>query len=446
MSALENLGSSLTNALRKLLKSPIVDEIKVKELVKDFQRALLQADVNVNLVFTLSKKIEERSLKERLPPGISRREHVIKVIYEELVQFLGESPAKIRVEAGKPNVFMLVGIQGGGKTTSSAKVARYFQKRGFKTSLVCADTFRLGAFDQLKQLADKINVPIYGNSVEQNSIKIAVDGVESFRKERFEVIVLDTAGRHKDEKALITEMHKMAQMVKPDEIVLVIDATIGQQAAIQAQAFHEATSIGSILISKLDGSARGGGALSAVAATGVPIKFIGFGETVEDFEPFIPSKFVSRILGMGDIEGLIQKVKDAEIIVPEKKVKAILRGKFTLTDMYEQIEAMSRMGPMKRILRMLPGLSYNITDDVVEVAEDKIKKWKYMLQSMTKAEKENPKTLNSSRIKRIARGSGTSEKEVKEIIKQYFSMKKLMKSMGKRKIPSFLKKMLGQIK
>jgi signal recognition particle subunit SRP54 len=331
-------------------------------------------------------------------------------------------------------------------TTSAAKLARYFQKRGFKTALVCADTFRLGAYDQLKQLADVMKLPIYGRPGEKNSLKIAVEGVEGFRQEEFEVILLDTAGRHKDEKNLIKEMGEIAQAVTPDEVILVIDATIGQQAYIQAKAFHEATKIGSILLAKLDGSARGGGALSAAAATGVPIKFIGVGEGVEEIEPFDPSRFVGRLLGMGDIEGLVQRVREAEVIVPEKKAKDILKGKFTLMDMYEQLEAMSGMGPLKRVLQMLPGVSYKVPDEAVEVAEDRIKKWKHILQSMTKEEREEPKILNSSRIKRIARGSGTSDKEVKELLKQHSTMRRFMRSMGKRKIPPFLRKMMGQMK
>jgi signal recognition particle subunit SRP54 len=234
--------------------------------------------------------------------------------------------------------------------------------------------------------------------------------------------------------------------VKPNEVILVIDATIGQQASIQAKAFNEATNVGSIFLSKLDGSARGGGALSAVAATNVPIKFIGTGEDVTSIDIFVPSKFVGRLLGMGDIEGLIQKVRDAEAVVPEKKVKAILKGKFTLMDMYEQIEAMNRMGPLKRVLNMIPGMGYRISDATLEVAENKIKNWKYILQSMTKVELENPKILNSSRIKRVAQGSGTREQDVKEIKKQYFAMRKFMRSMGKKRIHPLLKKMMGNIK
>ncbi len=444
MSALEKLGNSLTEAMRKILKAPVVDEATVKELVKDFQRALLQADVNVHLVLEISKRIESRALEEKLPPGVNRREHVVKVVYEELTNFLGKEPSKIEVKAGRSNVFMLVGIQGSGKTTSAAKLARYFQKRGFKTGLVCADTFRLGAYAQLKQLADKINVPLYGDVGSKDALDVAAKGVEYFRGQQFEVIILDTAGRHKDEKSLIDEMRLIAQAVKPDEIILVIDATIGQQASEQAKAFHEATSFGSIFLTKLDGSARGGGALSAVAATGVPIKYIGTGESIDAVEPFSPSRFVGRLLGMGDVEGLVQKVKDAEIKLPEKKAKDILKGKFTLEDMYEQMESMRSMGPLRNMLKMIPGMSYKLPDDALQVAEDRLKRWRFIMQSMTKEERNEPKVMNASRIRRVAHGSGTSEKEVKELLTQYENMRKLMKSMGGRRLPPGLRKMLGQ--
>jgi signal recognition particle subunit SRP54 len=329
-------------------------------------------------------------------------------------------------------------------TTSSAKIARYFQKRGFKTALICADTYRLGAFAQLKQLTKDLHIPVYGKEGEQDVLSIVTQGVTTFTTEGYEVIIIDTAGRHKDEKSLIQEMKMITQTVKPDEIILIIDATIGQQAALQAKAFHEATKIGSICITKLDGTARGGGALSAVASIGVPIKFVGTGERIDDIDLFIPSRFVGRLLGMGDINGLLQKVKDAEVKLPEKKTKAILRGRFTLDDMYTQMEAMKSMGPLRHILKMIPGIGYKLPEDSLEDAEHKLKKWRYMIQSMTKEEKLDPKIIKSSRIKRISKGSGTTEREVKELIKQYNAMKKLMKSFGKRRLPPSFKRMFDK--
>ncbi|MEM2110533.1 MAG: signal recognition particle protein Srp54 [Candidatus Bathyarchaeia archaeon] len=436
--ALERLGSSLYESLKKIFRVSVVDEAVVKELIRDLQRSLLQADVNVKYVFELSKRIEERALKEKLPPGIPRREHVIKVVYEEMTRFLGENPVPLRVNPGKKNVFMLVGIQGSGKTTTTAKLARYFQKRGFKTALICADTFRPGAFAQLQQLAQQINVPIYGDEKEKNPVKIALEGLKKF--DSYEVIIVDTAGRHKDELSLIKEMKMLEAAIKPDEVIMVIDGTIGQQAAVQAKAFHEATPIGSIIVAKLDGSARGGGALSAVVATGAPIKFIGTGEKIDAIEVFDPPRFVGRLLGMGDLQSLIEKVREAEVKVPEKKAKAILSGKFTLADMYEQLEAVKSMGPFSRIFKMLPGFGYEIPEEQIEVAEDQLKKWRVIIQSMTPEEREDPKILNASRIRRAARGSGTSEKEVKTLLERYFMMRKMMKTIRRKKLPFFGKK------
>jgi signal recognition particle subunit SRP54 len=429
--SLERLGSSLYDALKKVFRASVVDEATVKELVHDIQKALLQADVNVKLVLEISRRIEERALKEKVPPGISRREHVIKVVYEELTRFLGEKPVAIKVEPGKKKVVMLVGIQGSGKTTVAAKLSRYFQKRGLKPAVICADTFRPGAYAQLQQLANRINVPLYGDPSSKDPVKIVNEGLKQFGEK--DVVIVDTSGRHKEEQELIKEMKTLERNIKPDEVMLVIDGTIGQQALAQAKAFNEATPIGSILVTKLDGSARGGGALSAVAATGAPIKFIGTGEKIEDIEAFVPSRFVGRLLGMGDLETLLEKVREAEITVPEKKAKAILSGKFTLTDMYEQFEAMKGMGTFRKLMKMIPGMSYNIPDEMLSTAEGRLEKWRVMIQSMTPEEKDNPKIFNASRMRRVARGSGTSDKEVKELLKQYAMMRRMLKTMRRQK-------------
>ncbi len=436
--AIDRLGSSLYEAIKKVFKASVVDEAAVKELVRDIQRALLQADVNVQLVLAISKQIEERALKEKVPPGISRREHVIKVVYEELTRFVGDKPVPIKMEPGRKKIIMLVGIQGSGKTTHAAKLARYFQKRGLKPALICADTYRPGAFAQLQQLANRINIPSFGDSKAKDPIKVVNEGLKQFADK--DLIIVDTAGRHKEEQDLIREMKNLEKHIKPDEVMMIIDGTIGQQALIQAKAFHDATPIGSIIVTKLDGSARGGGALSAVAATGAPIKFIGTGEKIEDIELFIPSRFVGRLLGMGDLETLLEKVHDAEIKVPEKKAKAILSGKFTLTDMYEQFEAVRGMGPIKKIFKMLPGMSYDVPEEMLNTAEGRLEKWRVIIQSMRPEEKENPKLLNSSRVKRVARGSGTSEKEVKELLKQYVMMQKMMKMFKRKKKLPFMGK------
>jgi signal recognition particle subunit SRP54 len=433
--ALDKLGSSLTDAIKKLFKAGAVDEAAVKELVRDIQRALLQADVNVQLVLEISKRIQERALKEKVPPGVSRREHVIKVVYEELTRFVGDKPVPLKVEPGKKKTIMLVGIQGSGKTTHAAKLARYFQKRGLRVGLICADTYRPGAYNQLQQLATRINAPFFGDLKQKDPVKVVREGLKQFSDK--DLIIVDTAGRHKEEKDLIKEMKDLEKNIHPDEVIMVIDGTIGQQALAQAKTFHEATPIGAIIVTKLDGSSRGGGALSAVAATGAPIKFIGTGEKIEDLEAFIPSRFVGRLLGMGDLETLLEKVKDAEISVPQKKAKDIMSGNFTLTDMYEQFQAVKKMGPFGKVLKMIPGMSSaNVPDEMLSTAEGRLDKWGIIIQSMTPAEKENPKLLNSSRARRIARGSGTTEKEVKELLKQYVMMRKMLKMFKhKKKLP-----------
>jgi len=417
--------------MKKLLRLTVVDEKAVKELARDLQRSLLQSDVNVNLVLQISQAVETRSLEEKLPPGIPRREHVIKVLYEELTRFLGEDPAKITVEPGKKHVIMLVGIQGTGKTTASVKLARFYQKRGMRPAIVCADTYRPGAFDQLKQLAERVNVPVYGEPNSKEVLKIVKKGKEQFEQQKHDLIIIDTAGRHKDEGELMSEMKDLARLIVPDEIILAIDGSIGQAAMSQATAFNETTTIGSILVTKLDGTAKGGGALSAVAATKAKIKFIGTGEKIDDLEQFVPSSFVGRLLGMGDIKALVDKVREAEVVVPQKKARAFLEGKFTLKDMYDQMVAVRKMGPLKKLMGMVPG-GMNIPDDAMETAEKRLDSWRVIIQSMTKEEVEDPKLVDSSRARRIARGSGRTEKEVKELINQYFMMKKMMRSMKRR--------------
>ncbi|RLI34585.1 signal recognition particle protein, partial [Candidatus Bathyarchaeota archaeon] len=383
----------------------------------------------------LSQRVQSRALKEEPPPGVSRKEHVVKVVYDELARLLGEKPAKLPVEPGKPNVIMLVGIQGSGKTTTAAKIAYFMAKRGFKAALVCADTYRPGALAQLKQLAAQARVPLYGEEGASDPVAIALRGVEKFRREGYEAIIVDTAGRHKEEKGLIEEMRQIAEAVKPDRVMLVVDGTIGQQAGVQAKAFHEATPLGAIAVAKLDGSAKGGGALSAVAAVGAPIIFIGTGEKVEDLELFDPVRFVGRLLGMGDLKGLLEKVREAEITLPKEKAKAFLAGKMTLEDLLEQMENLRKLGPLGKIFKLIPGLSFQLPEEAIQLTEEKFKVWKAIIQSMTPEERVNPKIMSSSRIKRVARGSGTSEKEVRELLKHFEAFRKMAKSLKRRSLP-----------
>ena len=439
--ALESLGKALNAALKKLARASSVDEALIKEVVRDIQRALIMSDVNVRLVLDLSKKIQKRALEEKPPAGVSRREHIIKIVYEELTNFLGKEAKPIEIRE-KPTILLTVGIQGSGKTTTVAKLARYFQKRGYKVGVVCSDTWRPGAYHQLKQLVDPYGIEVFGDPNEKDAVRLAKEGVEYFKRKGVDIIIVDSAGRHKEEKSLIEEMKQISDGIKPHEVILVIDGTIGQQAYNQALAFKEATPIGSIIVTKLDGSAKGGGALSAVVATGAPIKFIGVGEKIDDLEPFDPKRFVSRLLGLGDIQGLLEKFEELSKAqeLKEEDLEKFMRGKFNLKDMYAQLEAMSKMGPLKQILQMIPGLGYSLPDDVVRVSEQRLKKFKVIMDSMTEEELEHPEIINYSRIKRIARGSGTTIKDVKELLEQYNQMKKFFKSMNKRSLNRMMKR------
>jgi signal recognition particle subunit SRP54 len=280
-------------------------------------------------------------------------------------------------------------------------------------------------------LAAKVEIPVYGEPGTKKPEDIAKYGLEHYRKEKTDLVIIDTAGRHRNERDLMDEMKRIASAVKPDEIVLAIDATIGQQAITQARAFHEATPIGSVLLTKMDGSAKGGGALSAVAGTGSKVKFIGIGERVEDLEQFVPTDFVGRLLGMGDLNALLEKVKEAEVQVPEAKVRQFMEGRFTLKDMFDQMENLRKMGPLRKVLQMIPG-GVSLPEEQLGVAEEKMKAWRVIIQSMTKKELEEPRLVDSSRSKRIARGAGRPEREVRELVNQYFTMRKMMKQMKRR--------------
>lgn len=429
---LERLGRALHASLQKLTKRTYVDKVAIKELVRDIQRAMLQADINVQMVLDMTKRIEKRALGEKLLPGMSRKEHIIKIVYDELSAIMGH-PSRLELKPGKSTVLLMVGLQGGGKTTSAMKLASYFRNKGFKVGTICADAFRPGAYEQLRQLGEQVNIPVFGDPAEKDSIKLAKQGVKRFKNDRLDLIIVDSAGRHRREETLMKEMKRIAKAIKPDEIMLIVDGTLGQQAKGQAAAFKDATGIGSIMITKLDGTAKGGGALSSVAATGAPIKFIGVGEKIQDLEPFVPERFVSRLLGMGDLETLLRRMEEAardEEIKPAE-ARAILAGKLTLRDVYEQLEMVSKMGPLDKLIQMIPGLGMSLPEEQMRVGEEKLKKFKVVMQSMTTEELENPKVLNASRVRRIARGSGTSEADVKELLKQYELMRKLIRTLVK---------------
>ena len=416
---------SLKEVIRKITRSTTVDKSLVEEIVRDIQRALIKADVNVRHDKEISDAIKKRALSEEVLEGLNPREHIIKIVYEELLKGIGEG---LEIPLKKSKI-MLVGLQGSGKTTTTAKLAKYFKDKGLRTAVVCADTWRPAAYDQLKQLAESYGIAFYGDKDNKDAVKIVENALNKLKD--YDMIIIDTAGRHALEKELIDEMIEIAKVANPDYKLLVLDAAIGQLASKQAKAFHDAIGIDGIIITKFDGTAKGGGALSAAREIGIPIAFIGTGEKVEDFEKFDPAGFVSRLLGMGDIKALIEKVEriaKQEELDPEK----FLKGTFTLKDIYKQIEAMQKMGPIKKIFELLPfGFGLKVDENIMEMTQEKMKKFKVIMDSMTEEELLNPKIIDSSRIRRIAIGSGTTPQDVKELLKYYRTMKNVMKKMKK---------------
>lgn len=417
---LEGLGSSLKDALKKLAGKTVVDRAAVEELVKDLQRALLQADVNVRLVMQLSQAIKTRALDEAPPKGMAVREHVLRIVYQELVKLMGSAGD---VKLG-PQTILMAGLQGSGKTTTTAKLARYFQRKGLKTAVICADTFRPGAYEQLSTLCSRINIPCYGQPGEKDARLIVRKGL--VEKENAEVVIIDTQGRHALEDDLITEIIDLNTMSSATHRWLVLDAAIGQKASEQAKKFHEAINIDGVIITKMDGTAKGGGALSAVSETGAGIVFIGSGETIDDLERFEADSFISRLLGMGDLKALMEKAQEMAGET-EVDVNAMMRGKFTLRDMYKQLEALNKMGPLKQIMGMLPLGNIDLPADVYDVTSTKMSRYRIIMDSMTAKELDDPSVIGSSRVQRIAAGAGASPDEVRELLKYYKNMKRMLK-------------------
>jgi signal recognition particle subunit SRP54 len=424
---LDKLGDSLKATLRKITGAAYVDEKLINDLVKDIQRALLQSDVNVQLVFAVTKRIKDRSLSEKPPKGLTMREHVVHIVYDELVQFLGGEKTTVEITK-KPFIIMLVGLFGNGKTTTCGKLAKYYKKRGNRVALISTDTWRPAAFDQLKQLGAQIDVPVFGDKTLKDPARIYAKFEKELRE--FDLIIVDTAGRDALSEELVKELDSIAATVKADERLLVMNADVGQSAQAQAQTFHDHAHVTGVIITKLDGTAKGGGALTACAVTGAPVKFIGLGEKIDDFEEFRPKGFVGRLLGMGDLESLLEKAQEAfEGQDAEEMGKRVLSGDFNLVDLYEQMQAMRKMGPLSKVMGMLPGMgNMQIPKEALEVQDQKLQQWKYIMDSMTKQELSHPEeTLNPARIERVAKGSGQDPMEVRALIKQYKQSKKMVK-------------------
>ncbi|MFH1588215.1 MAG: signal recognition particle receptor subunit alpha [Candidatus Diapherotrites archaeon] len=415
-----NLGEKLRLAIEKL-KVGAVDKDTIKEVIKELQRALISSDVEVSLVLKLSKHIEEEAFAE-LPSGINRKEHIVKTTYDALTDLLGRK----KEIPQNPKKILLLGLNGSGKTTSAAKLAHYYKKRGKRVGLICADAFRPAAFEQLKQLSEKIEVPFYGIKNEKNSIKIAEQGIKELEKNKAGLIIVDSAGRSALDEELTKEIKAINSVAEFDEKWLVIGADVGQVAKKQANAFHESIGINGVIVTRMDGSAKGGGALTACAETNASVYFIGTGEKINDLEEFDAERFLSRIMGYGDLEGLLEKMKEIEL-GEELSPEELMKGEFTLETFYQQLKATKQMGPLNKVAEML-GLNMKLPKEVLDTSQEKMDGFKIMMDSMTKEEKRNPEVLNNSRIQRIAKGSGKTQQEVRELLKQFKQMKKMFKS------------------
>lgn len=431
---LGELGSKITNAIRSMSQTNVVDEAVLETLLKEIGNALLASDVNFKMVVELRKNIKDKVALADLASGIDKKRVIRQAVFDELVRLVDPKKKPFRPIKGRPNVIMLVGLQGAGKTTTVAKLAYSYKKKGFKTAMICADTFRAGAYDQLKQNATKAKVEHHGSYTEADPAKIALEGVERFKAEGYDYIIVDTSGRHKQEEALFKEMEEIQEAVKPDNIIFVMDGSIGQAAFDQAKAFNDRVKIASVIITKLDGHAKGGGALAAIAATSSPIIFIGTGEQIPDLEPFEPKPFVSRLLGMGDIPGMMKMFEEAIPKAKQEELQSRLaEGKFSLRDMQDQLTNIMSMGPIEKVMQMMPGFQ-SMPQLQGAQGTAKLKTFVNIMDSMTDEELDNGIKLlekNTSRVVRIARGAGRPVREVMELLEVYKQFEKLFVKLSK---------------
>ncbi len=441
---LDKLGESLRSTLNKIAQAVFVDDTLLNEVLKDIQRALLQSDTNVQLVLQLTQRIKERAKKD-VPSGMTVREHLLTVVYEELTAFLGKEGKEIKVTK-KPTTLLLVGLFGSGKTTTAGKLARFYKKRGYQVALVQTDTWRPAAYDQLQQLAQQVGVDFYGEKKAKDPVAI----YQKYHKElqKYDVVLIDTAGRDALSDDLIAELRLLHEAVQADERLLVLSADLGQAAQKQAETFHDTCGITGVIITKLEGTAKGGGALTACAVTQAPVIFIGVGEKIDDLEVFHPQRFVSRLLGMGDLESLLEKARE---VVSEEKAEDLsakfMSGKFSLIDLYDQMTSLKKMGSLKKIMEMIPGMSQlKLPKELIDVQEGKLEKWKYCMQSMPQEELEDPEVLSGERSDRVAKGAGITTTEVRELLTQYKHAQKMMKMFkGEQDMGKLMKKMGGKL-
>ena len=427
--AFESLSDKLSEAFKRLRGKGRLTEADVKEAMREVKLALLEADVNFKVVKDFVKKVTARATGADVLESLSPAQMVIKIVNEELCALMGSENQKLNISSKSPSVVMLVGLQGAGKTTNGAKLAGLMKKQGKRPLLVACDVYRPAAIKQLETVGAQLDIPVFQMG-QGDPVEIARAGIEHARKYGNDLVFLDTAGRLHIDEALMTELQNIKAAVEPAEILLVIDAMIGQDAVATATAFDEALDVTGVMLTKLDGDARGGAALSIKALTGKPIKFAGIGEKLDQIEPFHPDRMASRILGMGDVLTLIEKAEqNLDQKKAEEMAERLRQNKFTLTDYYDQLQSLKGMGSMQDLAGMIPGMDAKALQGA-QVDEKALSRIEAIIQSMTPYERDNPNVLNSSRKKRIAQGSGTSVVEINKLLKQFELMQTLTKQLA----------------
>ena len=439
----ESLSEKLEKALEKFKEKGKLTPDDVKKGLREIKLALLEADVNYKVVKNFINRIQERALSQEVMESLTPFQQIVKIVYEELVNTLGGSAKGLDLGAQKPAKILLAGLQGSGKTTTAAKLARYLKKKGFNPMLVSVDIYRPAAIKQLKVLAEKIQVPFYEANPNDKPVEIVKKAIEEAKNQGRDVLIIDTAGRLHIDENLMNELIELKEKFNPAEVLLVADAMMGQDAVNIAKEFNEKVGITGIILTKIEGDARGGAALSIKEITQKPIKFLGTGEKVEAFEVFYPERLANRILGMGDVLTLIEKVQETIDLKKAKELeKKIKKLEFDLEDLRQQLRQIRKLGSIKDILNYFPGLNKKLNE--IPFDEKELIKMEAIINSMTKEERRNPKIINASRKRRIAKGSGTTVQDVNKLLRSYEEMRKIFKKMKHpSKLEKFLRRFIG---
>ena len=427
----DSLSSKLQNAFRNLRGLGKISEENASDALREVRLALLEADVNFKVARDFIERVKTKSLGQEVVQSIQPGQQIIKIIHDEMVELLGSENSGIQL-SGNPSCVLMVGLHGSGKTTSSGKLARLLHKQGRTPLLVAADVYRPAAMDQLQKLGEQLQVPVYADKGQKDVLKIARDALASARSQNRNTLIFDTAGRFQIDEPLVQELVRLSDLVKPQETLLVLDAATGQEAVNVATHFDQALNITGCILTRLDGDARGGAALSLKAVTGRPIKFAGVGEKLDDFEPFHPERMASRILGMGDVVSLVEKAAETVDLDDAMRLEEKMRkGQFSLDDFLDQLRQMKKLGPLESIIGMLPGGAEAIKGADLKKQEKEFVHMEAMICGMTLQERQNPHILNAKRRQRIAKGSGVSVAELNTMLNKFSQMQQMMKKMGK---------------